>query len=181
MAGLSLGMSFGGRFRRDCGDSYGPELVTTPIGTGWTASAATVTIGATSVTFTNANANDCAFLALASLQDDTTYLLTYRITAMTGGANKGRAFGPTTGKSGITSGHTTVGTYTEEITTSGTGTNTGRVQIQATGGVAGSNNFTCDLFSLKKKVDVNGPGHLMDEANAMLTDEAGAQLTGPPA
>jgi hypothetical protein len=132
------------------GPTRGPELITTPVGTGWTPSGGTVTINANSVTFTAANSNDAAFLAV-TLEDNTLYEAIWTVSAYSGGAAKARAFGPTTAHSGISAaGKTAIGTYTDQFTTNAAGTSTNRVQIQATGATGGSNSFTVTSYSLKK-------------------------------
>jgi hypothetical protein len=156
-------------------DPYGPELITTPVGTGWISSQPSAVINANSITFTGAVSNDNAYLPV-TLKDNTTYRVEIRTIAISSGAVRGRVYGATTGHSGIfVTGKTTVGVFVEEVTTNGAGSVTNRATIQASNG-----SFTVNYMSVREKLDLTSPAHLLDESGAFLTDENGNQLTMLP-
>ena len=132
----------------------GPELVSTPVGTGWTSSGPTVVINANSIQVVNGNNNDNAFIA-AAVEDNATYEVRYVISALSGGSVRIRVCGATASHNGVTSGKNAgdgPGTYIEQVTTNGAGSNTLRIMLVATGATAGANNFTCTSISVRKVI-----------------------------
>jgi hypothetical protein len=110
----------------------GPELVSTPLGTGWTASVGdgTVVIGTGKVTFVAAANGSNAFLAVTT-EDNTTYEVIHTTANRTAGSCSVTVAGATTAHQGVTTSRTTNGTWTEQVTTSGVGSNTLRIQVTA--------------------------------------------------
>ncbi len=114
--------------------------------------------------FVNANSGDFAWIAAAT-KDNTTYQLVWTISAWSGGAVKGRAFGPTITHSGITGAKTIAGTFLQQFTTSGAGGSTSQAWINATGATAGTNNFTITRFSLRELITIAAPGDFYVDEN----------------
>lgn len=115
---------------RRASPSRGAELVTTPIGTGWTASTGTVTFSSGKATFTAAAANDNASLAIVT-EDGATYEVIVTCSVRTAGNFRTIVAGATTAHQGVTTSHSAAGTYTEQVTTSGAGVNTLKVLVSA--------------------------------------------------
>lgn len=128
------------------GPTRGPELITTPIGTGWTASAGTVTVSSGKVTFSNAAANDSVSLPIVT-EDGALYEFIYTMVNRTAGNSRGIVAGATTAHQGVTSSHSADGTFTQQITTSGAGANALKALIQAN---AAGSSFEITFVSLKK-------------------------------
>lgn len=131
----------------------GPELVTQPVGTGWSGTGTGASVGATSADFVNAN-NLAAVFHSAVTEDNTTYEVTYTIAnKATADNTTGKArvivYGGTTAHAGATTERLANGTYTEQVTTSAAGSSSNQIRIQATG-TSGTNNFSVTNISVKK-------------------------------
>lgn len=147
--GLGMGVVSGKRVTR------GPEVVTAPIGTGWTATGTGAAIGATSVDFTAANNLAAGFHAFTT-KDNTNYEVTYTISGKgTSDSTTGKArvivYGATINHAGVTTDKLANGTYTEIVTTGATGSSSGQVRVQATG-TSGTNTFSVTFVSVREVV-----------------------------
>lgn len=151
---------------------YGPELF--PGFGALTLSGTTPpTQNGSSVIFTAAS-NLAAAAATVTLENDTTYRVQFTVAALSLGQCRVLVYGPTANHLGAGTDRNANGTYTEFVTTSGTGSLTNQIRIQATG--TGTNNtYTITACSVKKVL--LSPDALMDGAD-FLADEAGNVLMG---
>jgi hypothetical protein len=130
------------------GPSRGPEMVTTPIGTGWTASIGdgTVVVSSGKVTFVNAANGANAFLVVPT-EDNVTYEVIDTTANRTGGSVSVTVAGQSAAHQGVTTSRSTNGTWTEQVTTNGAGSNTGRIQVTAK---AAGTSVEVNFVSVKK-------------------------------
>lgn len=152
---------------------YGPELF--PGFGALTLSGTTPpTQNGSSVIFTAAS-NLAAAAATVTLENDTTYRVQFTVAALTLGQCRVLVYGPTTNHLGAGPDTASNGTVTAFVTTSGTGSLTNQIRIQATG--TGTNN-TYNITACSVKKVLLSPDALMDEAGNFLTDEGGSVLMG---
>jgi predicted SpoU family rRNA methylase len=123
-------------------------MVTTPVGTGWTASVGdgTVVVSAGKVTFVNAANGANAFIVVTT-EDNASYEVVDTVANRTGGSCSVTVAGATTAHQGVTTSRSTNGTFTETVTTSGAGSNTLRIQVTAK---AAGTSLEVNLVSVKK-------------------------------
>lgn len=122
------------------------KVATTATASDWTISlnggaAGTVTQDTSGIHFAGAqNVSFCECTPAAAIVDGGTYTVSFTVANYTGGAVRVLVYGPTTNHLGLTSSHTSNGTFTETVTLSATGSVANRIRIQATG-TNGTNTF----------------------------------------
>lgn len=178
MATNALGLRSGRRHRPPGGGgpAYGPEMVTTGIGTWSPAGATPPVVDGTGIAFVNANTSTNAQYAVAT-EDNVTYRIQGVISDYVEGGVTPRVYGATSAHTGIGTPISGNGPFSQEVTTNGVGTPTGQIRFTAS---VGPTNLKITSVSVKKKLDLNAPVYLLDEDSAFLTDENAAQLTGIP-
>ena len=129
--------------------------------------------------FVNANGNAAAWITVAGLEDNTSYEVTFTVENYVSGVARVLVYGATTAHLGQTSNRSANGTFTETVTTSGAGSLTTQIRIQAAGS---GNTNTFDVTSISvRKVGSTNPVRDMQvkvkEIEVSVTD-FGADPTG---
>jgi hypothetical protein len=141
--GFGLGMGLGGL------PSRGPELVTVPVGTGWSVTGTGASVDGTGLHFVSGANVAAGFKTLTGLKDNTTYEVKITVANWVIGPAKSIVYGPSLAHAGASANHTGNGVYTDLLTTNGAGSSQNQIRIQCTG-TTGNNTFDVTSVSVKE-------------------------------